>query len=57
VIAGRRYTSAEALDRFVAATDAAAKAKPVSTHTPRQRARVIRAAEEEVGLSYSTDGS
>lgn len=42
---GRRYTSREALSRFIAATTAAADGEPVRSETPRQRQRAIDRAE------------
>lgn len=48
-VGGRRYTSREALARFVAATTAAADGEPVARpQTPRQREAAIRAAEREL---------
>ena len=47
-IGGRRYTSAEELDRFIAATTAAADGSPPPTRTPRQRQRAIERAEAEL---------
>ena len=41
VCAGRRFTSLEAIERFVAATTAAAAGEPPPTRTPRQRERAI----------------
>jgi hypothetical protein len=37
VVGGRRYTTAEAVSRFIAATTAAANREPVPIHTPRQQ--------------------
>jgi hypothetical protein len=48
VIGGRRFTSAEAIERFAAATTAAADGMPSSTRTPRQRQRDIERAEAEL---------
>jgi len=49
LIAGRRYTSREALDRFIATTSAA-DGEPAPTRTTRQRDRASRAAERDLGL-------
>jgi hypothetical protein len=46
VIGGRRFTSKEALERFISATDARAKGEPLPTRTPKQRQRSIAAAEK-----------
>lgn len=43
---GRRFTSREALSRFIAATTAAADGEPVRHETPRQRERSIDRAEK-----------
>lgn len=43
---GRRYTSREALSRFIAATTAAADGEPVRSETPLQRQRAIERAEK-----------
>ena len=48
VIAGRRLTSIEALDRFAAATTAAADGQPAPVRTPRQREQAIAAAERRL---------
>jgi uncharacterized protein DUF1580 len=49
VIGGLRYTSAEALERFVAATTAAADGTPApAIRTSRQRETAIAAAEREL---------
>ena len=47
-IGGRRYTSAEALERFSAATTAAASSDPRVKDTPQQREGAIRVAEQEL---------
>ena len=54
VIGGRRFTSAEALERFAAATTAAADAAPPPIRTPRQRERAIKAAEEKLAGNRRT---
>jgi hypothetical protein len=54
VVAGRRYTSSEALERFVAATTAAADGERLPIRTPRQRQLAMERAERELaedGLS------
>jgi hypothetical protein len=48
VVAGRRYTSLEALERFVASSTAAADGQPHPTRTPLQRQRAIERAEGEM---------
>lgn len=48
LIGGKRYTSAEALDRFFAATTAAANGEAAPVRTTRQRAKAIEAAEREL---------
>ena len=48
VIGGRRFTSAEKLAEFIAATTAAADGSPPPTRTPRQRQRAIERAEAEL---------
>ncbi len=48
LIGGRRFTSHEALERFCAATTAAANGEPTPVRTPRQRERSIRQAEEDL---------
>ena len=50
VIGGRRFTSVEALERFAAATTAAADGHPAPARTPRRRERKIEAAERRLGL-------
>jgi hypothetical protein len=47
-IAGRRYTSTQALDRFVAATTYAATGQPTPLRTLRQRERDQVLAEKEL---------
>jgi hypothetical protein len=54
VCAGRRYTSVEAIERFVAATTAAANGERPPIRTPRQRQRAIEAAEREMGITPRT---
>ena len=51
VCAGRRYTSLEAIERFVAATTAAAAGDPLPTRTRRQRERAIVDAERRLADS------
>lgn len=48
VLAGRRFTSREALDRFAAATTAAANGSVAPLRTAKQRQRDIRRAEQEL---------
>ena len=48
VIGGRRFTSAESLLRFGAATTAATDGSPTPTRTSRQRQRDIERAEAEL---------
>jgi hypothetical protein len=48
VCGGRRFTSREAIDRFIAATTAAAHGEPAPVRTAKQRAREIAAAEAEL---------
>ncbi|HWB11540.1 MAG TPA: DUF1580 domain-containing protein [Pirellulales bacterium] len=45
VVGGRRFTTVEALERFITRTTAAANREPASVRTPRQRQRAIEAAE------------
>jgi hypothetical protein len=48
MVGGIRYTSREALERFVAATTAAADGTNPVIRTPKQRQRAIEAAEREL---------
>lgn len=48
VCAGRRFTSLEAIERFIAATTAAAAGEPPPSRTPRQRERAIEEAERKI---------
>jgi hypothetical protein len=48
VVAGRRYTSLESLERFCAATTAAADGVAMPARTSRQREKAIAAAEAEL---------
>ena len=48
LVGGRRFTSAEALERFAAHTTAAANGEQPPTRTPRQRRRAIENAEREL---------
>ncbi len=58
VRAGRRFTSIEAIERFVLATTAAANNEPPSARTPRRREREIAQAERELGLvDHQTKGA
>lgn len=51
-IGGRRFTSAEALQRFVERSTAAADRQPaVPTRTARQRQRAVEAAERELAAA------
>lgn len=50
VCAGRRFTSVEAIDRFVAATTAAADGAPAPIRTPARRERDIAQAEAALGI-------
>lgn len=45
---GRRYTSSEAIDRFISATTAHADGKPIPQRTPKRRKRETRKALEEL---------
>jgi len=54
VCAGRRFTSVEAIERFVAATTAAAAGEPPPVRTPRQRERDIKAAEQRIADKSQT---
>jgi hypothetical protein len=47
-IGGRRFTSLEELDRFIAATTAAANGEQPSRRTPRERQRAVEQAEAEL---------
>jgi hypothetical protein len=51
VVAGRRFCSREAIERFVTATTAAANGDPLPVRTPHQRQRDIAKAEREVGIA------
>ena len=48
VIGGRRFTSREAIDRFIAATTAKRDGPPVSLRSPAARQRAILKAEREL---------
>lgn len=48
LIGGKRYTSQEAIERFIAATTAQAKGEQPPVRTARQRERAIAAAEREL---------
>jgi hypothetical protein len=45
---GRRFTSVEAIERFIIATTAAADGQPKPRRTPRQHERAITKAEAEI---------
>lgn len=47
-VGGRRYTSREAIQRFIAATTAAADGEPAPLRTPHERQRAIDRAEREL---------
>lgn len=53
VCAGRRYTSVEAIDRFIAATNAAANGEPPPVRTPRQRELAIQRAGRDLGIDVA----
>ena len=48
IVGGRRFTSREAIEQFIAATTAAANGEAPPVRTPRQRQRAIDAAEREL---------
>jgi len=48
LVGGLRYTSREALQRFVEATTAAADGQPIPARTSRQRQKAIEQAEREL---------
>lgn len=48
VVGGKRYTTIEAIERFIAATTAKANGEPTPLRTPRQRQRAIERAEREL---------
>lgn len=50
LLGGRRYTSREAIERFAAATTAAANGELPPVRTPRQHLRAIRTAEREMEI-------
>ena len=50
LVGGRRYTTLDALEQFIAATTAAADGEPAPTRTTRQRDRAILAAERDLGI-------
>ena len=56
VCAGRRFTSVEAIERFIAATTAAADGTSVPVRSPRRRERDIAAAEAELGIHHAPHG-
>jgi len=51
-IGSRRFTSRQALERFSAATTAAADKSLPPTRTPTQRLRAIKAAETQIAVSH-----
>ncbi len=55
VIGGRVFTSEEAIERFVAATTAAANGDPPPMRTPKQRQQAIERAEADLGLNSGDD--
>jgi hypothetical protein len=48
LIGGRRYTSTEAIDRFIVRTTAAAAGEQPAARTPKQREQAVGAAEREL---------
>jgi hypothetical protein len=48
VVGCQRFTTKQAIERFIAATTARANGEPLPTRTPRQRERAIDAAEREL---------
>ncbi len=50
-IGGRRYTSEEALQRFIERTTAAANGETIPTRTAKQREKAIAAAERELAAA------
>jgi hypothetical protein len=48
VVGGRRYTTREALTRFIAATTASANGEQLPCRTPHQRQRAVEQAEAEL---------
>jgi hypothetical protein len=48
VVGAMRYTSREAIERFIAQTTAKANGDPIPIRTPRQRERAIERAEKEL---------
>lgn len=48
VVGCQRYTTKEAIERFIAATTAKANGEPTPVRTPRQRQRAVEAAEREL---------
>ena len=57
VIGGRRrYTSIQALERFITATTAAADGEPAPIRTTRQRQKAILAAERELDREFGRSG-
>lgn len=51
LIGGRRYTSEEALQRFIERTTAAANGETIPTRTAKQREKAIAAAERELAAA------
>lgn len=52
LIGGRRYTSTEALERFVTATTAAAAGERPPSRSPAKREREIRRCAAEMGITF-----
>lgn len=50
-VGGRRFTSKEALERFVEASTAVANGEPVPARTAKQRQRAIEQAERELAAA------
>lgn len=48
LVGGRRFTSVEALERFIARTTAAANGEQIPVRTPRQREKAIEQADREL---------
>lgn len=55
LVGGRRFTSAEALERFAAATTAAANGQPPPVRTTRRRRLAVEAAERKLGIVVDAD--
>ncbi len=48
VVGCQRFTTKEAIERFIAATTAKANGEPAPIRTPRQRQKAVEAAEREL---------